>query len=136
MIQDKILGKIVFCRVFCPPNVSLLDDRSLAGCCKPGSNVVGYSVSPDNGCFCKKYKTIWKWPFVKNRNRMYISINRLYKKEIFIYPNEVLKGFRNLEQKHKFCSINGGGGCVWSIKTLLPFDIITFLWWCPIISFM
>ena len=58
LIQDKILGKIVFCRVFCPPNVSLLDGRSLAGCCKPGSNVVGYSVSPDNGCFCKKYKAI------------------------------------------------------------------------------
>ena len=54
LIQDKILGKIVFCRVFCPPNVSLLDGRSLAGCCKPGSNVVGCSVSPDNGCFCKK----------------------------------------------------------------------------------
>ena len=49
------------------------------------------------------------------------------KKDIFIYPKEVLKGFRNFEQKHKFCSINGGGGCVWSIKTLLPFDIITFL---------
>ena len=48
----------------------------------------------------------------KNKNRMYISINRLYKKEIFIYPKEVLKGFKNLEQKHKFCSINGGGGCV------------------------
>ena len=47
----------------------------------------------------------------KNKNNNY-TINRLYKKEIFIYPKEVLKGFKNLEQKHKFCSINGGGGCV------------------------
>ena len=34
------------------------------------------------------------------------------KKRFLIYPKEVLKGFRNFEQKHKFCSINGGGGCV------------------------
>ena len=48
----------------------------------------------------------------------------------FTYPNEVLKGFKNFEQKHMFCSINGGGGCDWSIRTLLPLTI-TFLWWCP-----
>ena len=50
------------------------------------------------------------------------------------YPNEVLKGFKNLEQKHTSCPINGGGGCVWSIRTPLPLKI-TFLWWCPIFWF-
>ena len=28
------------------------------------------------------------------------------------YPKEVLKGFKNFELTHMFCSINGGGGCV------------------------
>ena len=60
LIQDKISGKIVFCRVFCPPNESLLDGRSLAGCCKPGSNVAGCSASPGSGCFCKKYRNLRK----------------------------------------------------------------------------
>ena len=47
------------------------------------------------------------------------------------YPKEELKGFRNFEQKQMFCSSNGGGGCDWSMRTLLLLTI-TFLWWCPI----
>ena len=63
--------------------------------------------------------------FKRLRNYNYALYNKVS------YPKEELKGFRNFEQKQMFCSSNGGGGCDWSMRTLLLLTI-TFLWWCPI----